>query len=549
MENEGGRTIARREFLGTVAATGAALTFSPAGVRALRSGPAGKRPLPARGARFRQGVASGDPAQRGITLWTRLDQIERAATVELEVAKDPDFRRVVERRRLVARPGRDFTVEARLDGLDRGERYFYRFDSGERSSQVGRFSTLLPRGSREPVRIGVFSCQDYVPGYYTAHAGLADEDLDLVVCLGDYIYERVFYEPAVREDKLGANGDGEVQTLAEYRQKYNLYHSDANLQAVRASCPLMAIADDHEVEDNYAGLLPGEATIDHRVEFAKRRRNGYRAYFEHMPFRPITPRHRRERSERFRNYRRIRLGANAELFLLDQRQYRDDQPCGDELPPVPPCPESERNDPSRTLLGAKQKEWLKRGLAESQATWKLIGSQVMMMAVDVPAGNPLNMDQWDGYGGERRELLEFVAKNEIDNVSVLTGDIHTFFAGRVTPTGRQVAGSPRAVATEFVAGSMTSLGIPETIAGMTGTPLPPATVAVLSDSAAFKEQNPHYEYVDTEHRGYGVVTAAPDALEVAFRSPLTTSHPQSQVVDLARFRVPDGVTDVEVLPG
>ena len=540
----------RREFIGAAAsgAAGLALLGTPAGVaRAMRSGPAGKRPAPARGVRFSQGVASGDPSPRRISLWTRLDEIERSATVELEVARDAEFRRVVERRRVIASKGRDFTVEARVSGLKPGEQYFYRFDSGQRSSEIGRFRTLPPRGSRQPVRIGIFSCQDFVPGYYTAHAGLAQEDVDLVICLGDYIYERVFYEPAVREDKLGANRDGEVQTLAEYRQKYALYHSDPNLRAVRASFPLMAISDDHEVEDNYARDLPGEATLDRRVEFLERRKNGYRAYFEQMPFRPIKPQRRRRKSQRFRNYRRIRLGRSAELFLLDQRQYRDDQPCGDELPPVPPCPEEERNDPSRTLLGSEQKAWLKRGLQESKATWKLIASQVMMMAVDVPAGNPVNMDQWDGYGAERRELLEHVAANGIENVAVLTGDIHTFFAGRVTPSGRQVAGSPAPVATEFVAGSMTSLGIPESVAGATGTPLPPETVAVLSDSEGFRAQNPHYAYVDTDRRGYGVVEAADDALGVKFRSPQTTEKPESEVSTLASFRVSSGVPDVEVL--
>ena len=230
----------RREFIGAAAsgAAGLALLGAPANAaRHLRTGPAGKRPAPARGARFLQGVASGDPSPRGISLWTRLEQIERSATVELEVARDPDFRRVVERRQVVAGKGRDYTVEARVTGLKPTEEYFYRFDAGERSSEVGRFRTLPPRGSRQPVRIGIFSCQDFVPGYYTAHAGLAAEDLDLVICLGDYIYERAFYEPVVREDKLGANGDGEVQTLAEYRQKYSLYHSDPNLRAVRARFP------------------------------------------------------------------------------------------------------------------------------------------------------------------------------------------------------------------------------------------------------------------------------------------------------------------------
>ena len=157
------------------------------------------------------------------------------------------------------------------------------------------------------------------------------------------------------------------------------------------------------------------------------------------------------------------------------------------------------------------------------------------------------MDQWDGYGAERREILEHVAANGIENVALLTGDIHTFFAGRVTPTGRQAAGSPAPVATEFVAGSITSLGIPETVAGITGTPLPPATLAVLTDSEGFKAQNPHYAYVDTENRGYGIVEAAADGLGVSFRSPQTTQAPESEVSTLASFRVASGTTEIEVL--
>jgi alkaline phosphatase D len=545
--------VDRREFIGgaaTVAAVGALGGVGTA-ARAMRNGHAGRRPRLARKARFRQGVASGEPRPRAITLWTKLDEIERNGTVELEVARDPGFDRVVHRRRVLARRSNGFTVHARVRDLKPHKQYWYRFDTGERSSPVGRFRTFPPPDSRQPARIGVFSCQDFVPGYYTAHAGLASEpDLDLIVCLGDYIYERRYYDPAVRQDALGANGDGEVQTLAEYRDKYALYHSDPNLAAVRQAFPLMGIWDDHEVEDNYAGDLPGDATRDPRVGFDTRRASAYRAFFEHMPFRPAGRRRRRKKRRRrrgSRNYRSLRIGRSAELILLDERQYRDDQPCGDAVPPLPPCPPGVLNDPSRTMLGADQKAWLKGRLQASDADWKLIGNQVMAMALDVPLGNPLVMDQWDGYAAERREVLQHIAARGIRDVSFLTGDIHTFFAGQVTPSGRQLLGSPPAVATEFVAGSMTSLGVPETINSITGVPLPPDLLAIVADAAALKLNNPHMAYSNVSRRGYGVVEADRDGLEVTFRSPQTTQQPQSSVSTLKRFRVERGTPTVHVL--
>jgi len=247
---------------------------------------------------------------------------------------------------------RDYVVRARVgEGLRPGEQYFYRFATRGADSPVGRFVTARPRDSREPVRIGFFSCQDYQAGFYTAHAGLAQEpDLDLIVSLGDYIYERTFFDgPDVRRDATGANGDAEVQTLPEYRAKYQLYRSDPNLQAMHAAAPFMAVMDDHEVEDNWAADQPGEATLDPRVGFLDRRRNAFLAYREWMPFGRV------DCPEPNRFYRHLRLGANAELFLLDTRQYRDDQPCGDRF--FVPCAES--TQPGRTMLGERQKAWLK----------------------------------------------------------------------------------------------------------------------------------------------------------------------------------------------
>lgn len=521
--------IDRREFLtrGGVGAGALILGGVPVGAGARR-----RRTVPvARTGSFPQGVGSGEPTSDGITLWTRLDGFRRDRKLFLEVSDDPGFGRVLYRRNVIARAQKDHTVAVRLQNrrlLAPGERYYYRFETRESESPVGRFKTARPADSREPVRIAFFSCQDYQAGFYGAHATIAElDDLDLVVCLGDYVYERTFYS-GPRKDTLGANGDGEVQTLEEYRQKYQLYKADQDLQAMHAAHPFAAIIDDHEVEDNWAGDLPGEKTKDKRVPFLERRTNGLRSWYEYMPFRRI-------RGEGYRVYRRLQVGRTVDLFLTDQRSYRDDQPCGDEL--FVPCPEAD--DPGRRYLGDVQKEWLKAGLAGSQASWKLIGSQLMMMSLDNPPGTPINKDSWDGYAAERREILEHVRDAGVKDIAVMTGDIHTFFAGEVGPTGR----GPESVATEFVGGSITSLGIPETLEESPGAP-PEASLLVTGQ---IRTVNPHIKYDEQTRRGYGLLEAKEDELLVRFQAVHAARERSTDAQTIGSFRVQRGVPRVEVL--
>ncbi|MDX6698182.1 MAG: alkaline phosphatase [Solirubrobacteraceae bacterium] len=491
-------------------------------------------PLAARGA-FAEGIAAGAPKPRGIVLWTRLSGAGSGdQRLSLEVARDRDFRRTVLRRDVVARAGADGTAKVRVEGrriLDPGQEYFYRFDTRSSHSEVGRFRTLPPPDSRDPIRIGFFSCQDWQAGYFGAHRALAAEpELDFVVCLGDYIYERNFYK-GPRTDALGANHDGEVQTLDEYRSKYRMYKSDADLRAMHAQHALYAMWDDHEVEDNYTGNMPGEATQQVRVPFAQRRANGYRAFAEYQPEDYM--------GRATRLYRNLRLGRNAELFILDERQYRDDQPCGDRA--AVPCPEADA--PGRTLLGAAQKAWFKRSLQASQARWKLVGNPLMMMSLDTAPNTPFLKDDWDGYGAERREIGEHIRAKRISDVAYVTGDIHTFFAGEVTPSGR----GTDAVATEFVTGSVTSLGIPESVSGDEG-----ARNAITPDQAFAVTQNvrmvnPHIKYDEQHSRGYGVVEAHDNELLVRYVSVQATPVRSTQGNTLARFRVASGTPRIQTL--
>jgi alkaline phosphatase D len=504
------KTLTRRDIVGAGLAGSAALLFPlPAGAARRRT------PELARTATFPCGVASGLPTERGITLWTQADGLERRSRLVVEVARDPGFRRVVRRQDVIATPQHGFAVKTRLAGRDLapGEEYFYRFASAETSSPVGRFRTARPADSQEPLRIGFFSCQLFTEGYYTAHRGLAAEDCDAIVCLGDYMYET--NGSGVREDETSTGDNGQCELLEEYRAKYRLYRSDPDLQAMHASAAFLATWDDHEVENNHAGDEPGTTEI-RRISYEQRRRNAYAVWFEQMPTERFA-------SDADRIFRRVRLGGLAEIFLLDLRQYRDDQACDDQ--PAVPCPES--HDPGRTLMGARQEAWIKDRLPASRAAWKVLGSSVEMMSWDSAPHLALNPDGWDGYQAERRELLEHVRKHGIRDVTVLTGDIHTFVAGDVTNDGR-VTGTP--VATEFVGGSITS----GSVGGAVGEAL-----------AVNQATNPHWRYVNFARRGYGVLELTATDAKVAFRSPTSIEERDAPVETLASFAVQRGIPRVE----
>src|SRR3954451_15752066 len=258
--------LRRREFV--AAGAGAGLAFAGMGpVNYVALAKQRKLPVAAHGT-FAHGVASGIPSPKGITLWTRVSELTKSSRLTLEVATDKHFRHVVNRSNVVADAKRDFTVHIGVAGLKPAHEYHYRFHTKHTNSRVGTFRTLPPADSNQAIKIGFYSCQSYEAGYYTAQAALAKEkDLDLVLMLGDYIYEHHYYDgPADRVDTTGTNKDGDVQTLAEYRQKYRFYQTDKNLQALHAASPFFAIGDDQEVEDNCAGAGPASKQPDPTLE-------------------------------------------------------------------------------------------------------------------------------------------------------------------------------------------------------------------------------------------------------------------------------------------
>lgn len=489
-----------------------------------------------RGAVFGSGVAAGFPGQRSATLWTHVSELDRGGRLRLEVARDPGFARVVHREDVRARPARDFTARARVAEprrLKPGTDYWYRFEGADTASPVGHFRTRRPPDSAEPIRLAFFSCQGWEGGFYTAHGGMAqEEDLDAIVSLGDYVYEETD-DVGPRPDTTGANRDGNAQTLADYREKYRLYHSDPHLSASRAAHALLHVPDDHEIESGYSAGEPGETQgFERRVTFPERKRNALRAMFEHLPL------ERFPRPERDRVYRFLRLGRHAELFLTDLHRYADPYPCRGDVKAGPiavePCPE--RFAPGRGLLGDRQKARLKARLKASDATWKVWGSTLMMQGLMYGRDMPFNLGQWDGFAAERQEMMEFVLGEGIEDVAVVSGDIHTFFAGQVTTSGE--ADTP-AGAVEFVGGAISSEGIPDTIADERYKDV----LGTFTDNVT--ALNPHMSYAETKRRGYAVLTCGPDDLRVDFRAPVSVLVPESPVETLASFRVARGSKEIE----
>jgi alkaline phosphatase D len=501
----------RRQFL---ARSGAAAALVLAPQEALAAKRRERRPADMlRGGRFRQGVLSGDPAPDAITLLTVVDEAGGAGRVRLEVARDPDFRHVVARRDILTTGAVGHSVKARVAGLKPHRRYWYRFETRDRHSPVGRFQTALPPDSKETVRFGFFSCADFTHGYYNAYELLAREDLDFVVSLGDYIYAETYRTTAdglaVRDDTIGRPNEHydwilhEAATLPEYRAKYALYRSDESLRSMHAAHPVVGIWDDHEVQNNYANGAPdGGLTL--RADFSRARRDAaYQAFFESMP---VFPR------GRSRIYRTQRHGRTVELFMLDERQYRDNQPCRDAIDM--PCGSWNR---PRSMLGARQLSFLEGRLSASKAAWKVIGGQSLMMPNRVHDGEYARFDSWQGYPQEREHLLGHIARTGIRDVVFLTGDVHTFVAGDVCAN----MGTGPAVAPEFAAGSVTSATPGEVNYRMPGGRLLPGDDAnphtppdVL---AHYRALNPWFDQLDLDRHGYGVVTASQHAFYVTLK--------------------------------
>ncbi len=434
---------------------------------------------------FQLGVASGDPNEAGFVLWTRLapkpveggGMPDDSVEVFWQVAEDEAMSRVVKKGSTTALASWAHSVHVEVEGLKPDRWYWYQFKAGGEVSQIGRTRTMpLAQSTPDRLRFAFASCQHYETGLFTAYEHMSREDLDLIVHLGDYIYEDGAIEKRVRRH----NGK-EIFSVDDYRNRYALYKSDASLQAAHAMAPWIVTWDDHEVDNNYAGAISEHKGVT-RGDFLKRRANAYKAYYEHMPLRRACL----PKGPDLKLYRRLPFGTLADFHVLDTRQYRTDQPCGDGN--KPPCPEA--MDPKGTLMGKKQRDWLFNGLGASKANWNVLAQQIMMARVDRTAGEGVSysMDQWPGYEMERRKVLKFLHDRKISNPVVLTGDIHSNWANELIADFDQL--DSQSVATEFVGTSISS--------GGDGVEAPKTLPQTLSENPFVKFHNTERGYVSCE---------------------------------------------------
>lgn len=403
---------------------------------------------------FQLGVASGDPTPTGGVIWTRLaprplepgggmDGVR--TVVSWELAGDEGFRRVERAGRVTAAPELAHSVHVDVDGLEPDRWYFYRFSAGEATSPIGRLRTAPLAGEATPLRFAFASCQHYEHGYFTAYEHMAREELDLVAHLGDYIYEYATNVGRVRE-----HAGEEIVALDDYRRRYAQYKSDPLLQAAHARCPWIVTWDDHEVDNNYAGSI-GENEMESEEQMRGRRAAAYQAWWEHQPVR--VPRARSWADLAIT--RGLSWGSLADLWVLDTRQFRDDQTCGGGSGVVP-C--GDWLDPERTMLGTTQERWLEDGLSRGRGRWQILANQVMVAPIDSAMGPEmrLSMDGWSGYPAARDRLLTTVAQRAPNRTVVLTGDVHSNWVNEL----RSDFSRPDrpVVAAEFVGTSITSGG-------------------------------------------------------------------------------------------
>lgn len=471
---------------------------------------------------FTLGIASGDPATDGFVLWTRLapDPTEGGGmgqehvSVRWEVAADDQMRRIVKRGTATASPDVAHAVHVEVNGLQPDRWYWYRFMTGDAHTAVGRARTMPALSALpERMRLIVASCQHYEQGYYAAHRHIAQESPDLVAFLGDYIYES--HHQGAPRVHVGL----EPTTLEAYRTRYAQYRTDPDLQLAHASCPWIVTFDDHEVDNNYAGLLSADG--ESVESFTLRRAAAYRAYYEHMPLRRATI----PRGPDMLLYRRLSFGRLAQFHVLDSRQYRDDQACGDGR--KPPCEEWGRED--RTMLGATQERWVQEGLGASRATWNVLAQQVLFtpMDVDPGPGEAYAMDTWGGYPAAHRRLTRFVAERRVPNLVTLTGDIHASYAAE-TPADHGVADSPR-IGVEYIATSISS--------GGDGVDAYPQMGRVL-------EANPWFKY-HSARRGYIRCDVTPQGWHADYRLLPHVHAADAPVATAASFVTPVGEAKVE----
>ena len=475
---------------------------------------------------FSLGVASGYPQPDSVVLWTRLapDPLNgggmppAAVNVRWEIAADERFQKIVDRGEVAAVPAFAHSVHVNARGLQPARWYWYRFMAGDAVSPVGRTRAAPAADDQHtPLAFAVASCQHYEHGFFAAYRDMAQQPLDLVIHVGDYIYEASWGR---RADFVRHVGAPEPYTLNDYRNRYALYKTDPHLQAAHAACPWLVTWDDHEVDNDYANDRSQDN--DPVDAFLARRAAAYQAYYEHMPLPPGSY----AGGPDMKIYGTHAMGALANIQMLDMRQYRDYHVCsrkgrgGGNQVNVAECPELAL--PGRSLLGVTQERWLEQALANSAARWNVLAQTTLMAQADREPGPAriVYTDGWDGYPRAREKLLEFIAGHKIRNPVVIGGDVH-FASANELKIDFDHEKSP-VVASEFVTTSISSFG--------------PGQARI----DALLAENPHVRFANGSRRGYARCAVTPQRWETTFRAVFHPADENSRVYALANYVVENG---------
>ncbi|MDN3987488.1 alkaline phosphatase D family protein [Zwartia vadi] len=487
---------------------------------------------------FSLGVASGSPTSNSMVLWTRLGPEALAQTgrthaqvpVTWQLAHDARFTQIVQQGELTALPALGHSLHAEVTGLLPARSYFYRFIAGDATSPVGQTRTFpAPGQAASRLRVAYASCQRWGDGFYSAYRDMREQNLDVVMFLGDYIYE---YPASASRDVRQTTG-GWVLTLDDYRARYALHKSDPHLQAMHAACPWIVTWDDHEVQNDYAELHAGFSGAP-IPDFAARRRSAYQAFYENMPVRYADfARLLKRESDQVQVFGSVKFGQLATLYNLDNRQYRHRQACtpGDR-------PGGGRINPERceligqeyrTLLGEQQEGWLKRQFERSETQWNLIGQQSLIGPRSMGSSMPnIWNDGWDGYPAARQRLIDSIRVTRLKNPVVLGGDVHQNWVGHILSDYARHE-SP-AVAVEFC-----------------GTSISSRNRATEAEVAKILTNSPYFIFANAQYRGYGVVDVTQHTLTTTLRAVKNIRDPDSEVMTLARFGVNAGRSMVQTL--
>ncbi|WP_245816219.1 alkaline phosphatase D family protein [Rhodococcus maanshanensis] len=538
-------SLSRRTLLKSSAAlAGAGLTVAAAGTAAAAAAPA---------VGFAHGVASGDPLPDRVIIWTRVTPsadalpgsgVGETISLKWQMARDPAFAAVVRSGTVTVDADTDHTAKVDVTGLEPATAYHYRFTahSGAVAGQVSPVGRTLTAPANDAdiqrLRFGVVSCSNWEAGYFSAYRHLAQrEDLDAILHLGDYIYEYGRGEYGARNGSVRPHEPAhEIVSLADYRIRHAQYKTDPDLMALHARIPFIATWDDHESADNAYKSGAENHNPATEGDWATRKANSTRAYFEWMPVRPTGG------GTEVTTYRRFRFGNLAEISMLDLRTYRDEQTTA--------TAGREVDSPDRTITGRAQMDWLTKGIVSSPTRWKVVGNPVMIAPTLIPpldprttkaltdliglpqSGIPYGTDSWDGYAADRRRLYDAIATAGVDNTVFLTGDVHTSWACDLPVDAANYPGGAT-IGTELVVPSVTSPNMDDSLG------VPPRTASLAAEEA-YKAVNRHIRYLDFDSHGYGVFEIATAGSQMDWYYISDPIDPRATVRHGASFRVADG---------